>query len=91
MEHPIKRPTYEEHISKLFTAKDKSCMTRRGVDLATYAGVKASSSKISEWIGSGRMPPPMDQVSHPIPGCHETYLSAQIKMQEQQRKNKNSL
>lgn len=33
-------------------------MMARGVDLKTYDGVKTSAAKISEWIGSGRMPPP---------------------------------
>ena len=28
------------------------------IDLTTYEGVRSSAAKISEWIGSGRMPPP---------------------------------
>lgn len=62
MNHPIKRPTFDEHIKELFTddgaGSDVSCMMAQGVDLRTYDGVKASAAKISEWIGSGRMPPP---------------------------------
>ena len=57
MEHPVKRPSYDEHIHELFTDDDIGCM-RSEIDLSTYQGVKASASKISEWIGSGRMPPP---------------------------------
>ena len=57
MEHPIKRPSYDEHINKLFTPKDVRCM-HWALNLATYAGVRSSATKISEWIGSGRMPPP---------------------------------
>ena len=57
MEHPIKRPSYDEHINELFTPDDARCMNR-AIDLTTYEGVKSSAAKISEWIGSGRMPPP---------------------------------
>ena len=57
MEHPIKRPSYDEHINELFTPGDARCMNQF-IDLTTYVGVKASAAKISEWIGSGRMPPP---------------------------------
>ena len=57
MDHPIERPTYDEHISELFTSRDAGCMSGV-IDLTTYSGVRASASKISEWIGSGRMPPP---------------------------------
>lgn len=57
MEHSIKRPTYEEHIKHLFSDEDAGCMSW-AIDLTTFEGVKASSAKISEWIGSGRMPPP---------------------------------
>lgn len=56
MVHPIKRPSYEEHIKDLFTSGDAGCMSW-ALDLTTYEGVKDGSSKISEWIGSGRMPP----------------------------------
>lgn len=57
MDHPIRRPSYEEHIKNLFTSEDDRCM-RSAIDLTTYEGVKAGAAKISEWIGSGRMPPP---------------------------------
>ena len=57
MEHPIKRPSYDEHINELFTPDDAVCMNRY-IDLTTYVGVRSSATKISEWIGSGRMPPP---------------------------------
>ena len=57
MDHPIKRPSYDEHIKHLFTERDARCM-RAAIDLTTYEGVKANAAKISEWIGSGRMPPP---------------------------------
>ena len=57
MDHPIKRPTYEEHIQNLFTPGDAGCMSN-AIDLTTYEGVRADASKISDWIGSGRMPPP---------------------------------
>ena len=57
MEHPIKRPTYEEHVSELFTPEDAGCMSW-AIDLTSYTGIKANASKISDWIGSGRMPPP---------------------------------
>lgn len=56
MVHPIKRPSYKEHISDMFTSGDAGCMSW-ALDLTTYEGVKNGSSKISEWIGSGRMPP----------------------------------
>lgn len=59
MDHPIKRPSYAEHIKELFTPKDVVCM-KSAVDLASYEGVRASAAKISEWIGSGRMPPPSE-------------------------------
>lgn len=62
MEHPINRPTYDEHINELFIAKDAGCMSW-AIDLTSYEGVKASASKISEWIGSGRMPPPEESRS----------------------------
>ena len=57
MEHPIKRPSYDEHINELFTPDDAGCMNR-AIDLTTYEGVRSSAAKISERIGSGRMPPP---------------------------------
>ncbi len=57
MDHPIKRPSYNEHIKDLFTTRDINCMSAQ-VDLGSYQGVRASAAKISEWIGSGRMPPP---------------------------------
>ena len=57
MEHPIKRPSYDEHINELFTSADAECMSR-AIDLTTYEGVRSSAAEISEWIGSGRMPPP---------------------------------
>lgn len=57
MNHPIKRPSYDEHIRHLFTPKDIACMNS-AVDLASYDGVRENAAKISEWIGSGRMPPP---------------------------------
>ncbi len=57
MDHPIKRPSYEKDISDLFTPRDRQCMAP-AIDLGTYHGVKAAAGKISEWIGSGRMPPP---------------------------------
>lgn len=57
MEHPIKRPSYVEHINELFTADDARCMNG-AIDLTTYEGVRSTAAKISEWIGSGRMPPP---------------------------------
>ena len=57
MEHPIKRPSYDEHINELFTPGDAGCMNW-AIDLTTYVGVRSSATKISEWIGSGRMPPP---------------------------------
>ena len=56
MEYPIKRPSYDEHINELFTPEDAVCMSR-AIDLTTYEGVRSSAAKISEWIGSGRMPP----------------------------------
>ena len=58
MDHPIKRPTYQEHIRHLFTDADAACM-RFALDLTTYEGTRASAAKISEWIGRGRMPPPL--------------------------------
>lgn len=62
MEHPIKRPSYDEHVKDFFTndgaGSDVACMMARGVDLSSYEGVRASAAKISEWVGSGRMPPP---------------------------------
>ena len=57
MDHPLNRPTYEEHIKDLFTSGDAGCMSW-ALDLTTYEGVKNGAPKISEWIGSGRMPPP---------------------------------
>lgn len=57
MEHPIKRPTYDEHIMHMFTPADAGCMSW-ALDLTSYGGVKADASKIAEWIASGRMPPP---------------------------------
>lgn len=59
MDHPIKRPTFDEHISELFDPNiDARCMMARGVELQSYQGVMRDASKISDWIGSGRMPPP---------------------------------
>ena len=57
MEHPVKRPSYDEHINELFTPADAGCMNW-AIDLTTYEGVRSSAAEISEWIGSGRMPPP---------------------------------
>ena len=56
MDHPIKRPSYDEHIGDLFTDEDDGCMSW-ALDLTSYEGVKRGASKISEWIGAGRMPP----------------------------------
>lgn len=57
MEHPIKRPSWDEHIKDLFVPDDAGCMGW-AMDLRSYVSVKANAAKISEWIGSGRMPPP---------------------------------
>lgn len=57
MKHPILRPSYAENIQHLFTAQDAGCMSW-AIDLASYESIKANAAKISEWIGSGRMPPP---------------------------------
>ena len=71
MEHPIKRPSFDEHINELFTPDDAICMNW-AIDLTTYEGVRSSAAEISEWIGSGRMPPP-DTGRQWSPGKLETF------------------
>ncbi|ESZ65339.1 hypothetical protein X727_28365 [Mesorhizobium sp. L103C119B0] len=53
----VDNPTFLEHIKFFFEAIDVDHMAPRGVDLATYDGVKANATSIYSQTKSGSMPP----------------------------------
>ena len=53
----IEHPTFLEHIRFFFVAIDVDHMGARGVDLATYDGVKANATSIHSQTKTGKMPP----------------------------------
>jgi tyrosinase len=53
----VKHPTFLEHIRFFFEAIDINHMGARGIDLATYEGVKANATSIYSQTRSGAMPP----------------------------------
>lgn len=57
----IEHPTFLEHIRFFFDAIDIDHMGARGVDLATYDGVKANATSIYAQTRSGAMPPEPDR------------------------------
>lgn len=57
MKHPIKRPTFEEHIKHMFIPDDIDCMHGR-IDLTSFHVVRLNAPKIENRIADGSMPPP---------------------------------
>jgi hypothetical protein len=52
----IAHPTYLQDIRHFFREEDIGCMKPRGIDLSTYAGVRAHATNIYLQTRSGRMP-----------------------------------
>lgn len=52
----VAHPTYSADISHFFRPQDIACMSGFGVDLASYAGVKAMAAQIYARTKSGNMP-----------------------------------
>jgi hypothetical protein len=52
----VPHPTYLGNIRSFFRPKDIGCMKPRGIDLSTYAGVKAHATNIYVQTKSGNMP-----------------------------------
>jgi hypothetical protein len=53
----VVNPTFLEHIRFFFDAIDIDHMLARGIDLATYDGVKANATSILAQTRNGQMPP----------------------------------
>lgn len=54
---PVDNPTYMANIRHFFTSSDIGCMRARGIDLATYGGVKTNALRIYFRVEDGSMPP----------------------------------
>ncbi|MGO4405241.1 tyrosinase family protein [Bosea sp. RAF48] len=54
---PIEHPTFLQHIRFFFEPIDIAHMKARGIDLATYEGVKRNATSIYSQTRSGSMPP----------------------------------
>ncbi|HEY1426465.1 MAG TPA: tyrosinase family protein [Caulobacteraceae bacterium] len=52
----VAHPTYMADIRHFFRASDIACMRGQGVNLGTYAGVRASAANIYQQTKSGAMP-----------------------------------
>jgi len=57
----IEHPTFLEHIKFFFEPLDIDHMGRRGMDLATYEGVRSHATSIYAQTKSGTMPPEPDR------------------------------
>ena len=53
---PVKNPTYLGHIRHFFEDRDIDCMRPRGLDLATYEGVKSNAVRVYVRTNEGTMP-----------------------------------
>ena len=60
-ERPIENPTYLGHIRSFFEDRDIDHMRTRGIDLATYEGVKSNAQRVYFMTSDGTMPPPSDR------------------------------
>ena len=56
MDHPIKRPSFDENIKPMFRPGDVSCM-HWAVDLTSFESVKTNAQKIADRLSDGSMPP----------------------------------
>ena len=60
-ETPVENPTYMGHIRHFFEDRDIDCMRPRGIDLATYEGVKSNAVRVYVRTNEGTMPRSADR------------------------------